>query len=82
MIGAGGVLVVVEISVEDKAQNDADLAKLDEIFVKINALMNRDLTEKEQGQKEGLLADAAKVKINLMMREQKQKRLEKAAIDE
>jgi len=42
---------------------------LDEIFVKINALMNRDLTEKEQGHKEGLLADAAKVKINLMMRE-------------
>lgn len=85
MIGAGGVLVVVEISAQDQAANDADAAELDQIFDRINEFNNKtihDLSEKEQAEKEALLQNATKVKARLMMREMKQRRLETKAIEE
>lgn len=48
MIGAGGELVVVEVSPEDKAKNDAEVVQLGDIFKQINELQaQKDLTEKE-----------------------------------
>ena len=85
MIGAGGVLVVVEISAQDQAANDADAAELDQIFDRINEFNNKtihDLSEKEQAENEALLQYATKVKARLMMREMKQRRLETKAIEE